>query len=108
MLDYIISVISEKMLPKSIACGTSFLADLTNYWRMIDMEGFNMDTDILPGPTDMQTILTLELTGTQNRNFGFYHFINFMPSFVSISSDKRHSCVGGDHPRSVIIPSLAV
>ena len=43
-LDYIISVISEKMLAKSIACGTSFLADLTNYWRMIDMEGFNMDT----------------------------------------------------------------
>ena len=38
------SVIFEKMFAESIPRGTSFLADLTNYWRMGDMEGFNMDT----------------------------------------------------------------
>ena len=40
------SVIFQKMLAQSIPCGTSFLADLTDYRRMIDMEGFNMDTKV--------------------------------------------------------------
>merc|ERR1712045_687307 len=37
------------------------------------------------------------------------HFLDGISHlFVSISSDKRHSCVRVDHPRSVVVPSLAV
>ena len=39
-------MIFEKMLAESIPRGTSFLTDLTNYWRMVNVEGFNMDTKV--------------------------------------------------------------
>merc|ERR1719460_2260055 len=51
---------------------------------------------------------------TAQRYLRIYHLIQLIKScrspiiFVSISSNKRHSCVGVDHARSVIVSSLSV